>query len=109
MGALSMEARIVTGKQRLYRRALRRSFIFVEASIAGAPTHFASSHLKRSWTIALWVLWAGLAPQPVLNGVERQFEPVRDRELIENAVQIILNGEVVDEKHFGDVVVAIAL
>ena len=54
-------------------------------------------------------LWAGLVHQPVVNGIERQVEPVRDGELIENAIQVINYGWLVNEKSFGDVVVAIAL
>ena len=50
-----------------------------------------------------------LIDQPVVNGVQRQFEAVGDAELVEDVVQVVLNGLLGDEELFADFLVAEAL
>src|SRR6266481_2150245 len=44
--------------------------------------------------------------KPVVNGVERQFEAVGDAELVEDVVEMVLDGLLGDEKFFADFLVA---
>src|SRR3981189_1657652 len=48
----------------------------------------------------------GMINQPVVNRVEGEFEAVRDTELIEDVVQVILDGLLRDEEFFSDFLVA---
>jgi hypothetical protein len=52
---------------------------------------------------------SGLIDEAVMNGVERQFEAIRDAELIENIVQVIFYGLLRNEKFFADFFVAESL
>src|SRR5713226_8595789 len=47
-----------------------------------------------------------LVDQPVVNGVQREFEAVRDAELVENIVKMVLDGLLGNEKFFADFLVA---
>src|SRR6266478_2963723 len=51
----------------------------------------------------------GLINQAVVNRVEREFEAIGDAELIEDVVQMVLDGLLGDEKFFADFLVAEAL
>ena len=48
----------------------------------------------------------GVIDQPVMNGVKSQFEAVRDAELVENIVKMILDGLLRDKKFFANFLVA---
>src|SRR6266849_5986435 len=50
-----------------------------------------------------------LVYEPVMYGVQRQFEAVGDAEFVEDIVQVVLNGLFGDEKFFADFLVAEAL
>ena len=50
-----------------------------------------------------------LINQPMMNCVQRQFEAVGDAELVEDVVQVVLDGLLGDEKFFADFLVAEAL
>jgi len=55
--------------------------------------------------------WCGLGmvDEAVVDGVEGEFEAVRDAELVEDVVEMILDGLLGDEKFFADFLVAEAL
>ena len=44
--------------------------------------------------------------EAVMNGVQREFETIRDTKLVKNIVQVILHGLLADEKLFADFFVA---
>src|SRR6266481_7426764 len=50
-----------------------------------------------------------LVDQSVVDGVQREFEAVGDAELVENVVEMILDGLLGDEKFFADFFVAESL
>ena len=50
-----------------------------------------------------------LVDQSVVDGVQREFEAVGDAELVENIVEMILDGLLGDEKFFADFLVAESL
>jgi len=50
-----------------------------------------------------------LVDQPVVNGVQRQFEAVGDTEFVEDVVEMVFDGLLGDEKFFADFLVAEAL
>ena len=52
---------------------------------------------------------SGLINQAMVNGVQREFEAVRNAELIENVVKMIFYGLLTDEKFFADFLVTISL
>ena len=47
--------------------------------------------------------------EAVVNGVQGKFEAVRDAKLVENVVEMILDGLFGDEKLFADLLVATTL
>lgn len=55
------------------------------------------------------MLLVGLLHQPVVNCVERQFEPVCDGEPLKDSIHVIPYGHLADAKSFGDLAVATAL
>lgn len=48
----------------------------------------------------------GVINQPMMNGVKSQFEAVRDAELVENIVKMVLDSLLRDEKFFSNFLVA---
>jgi hypothetical protein len=68
------------------------------------------------WSISLWWMARRQGPdalrlvyEPVVNGVQCQFEAVGDAEFVEDVVQVVLDGLLGDEKFFADFLVAEAL
>jgi hypothetical protein len=55
----------------------------------------------------LWTVDAklGLVNQPVVNRVQRQLQPVRNAQLVENIVQVILHGLLGDKQLFANFLV----
>src|SRR3989442_13849932 len=50
-----------------------------------------------------------LVDQPVVNGVKGEFEAVGDTELVEDVMEMVLDGLLGDEKFFADFLIAEAL
>ena len=71
------------------------------------PCSFHGEVASRARLADVWEL--RLVDEPVMDGVEGQLEPVGNAELVEDIVQMVLDGLLADEHLLGDFLITEAL